>query len=163
MSAILKIRGTITVPVTGGEEARLHSRLTLMMLKPGGPPKLGLQLDARVSKGVADVNARKERARGSMAENIITEEMKVELSGECEGDVWRSISNNEGVSLWYLYSTERQCSEGALLLAGRIAKNAMHMSNTMLNPTEANGAERIDEIEISKAKVKFREQKGIGA
>ena len=122
MSAIWKVRGTITVPVTGGEEARLHSRLTLMMLKPGGPPKLGLQLDARVSKGVADDNARKERARGNMVENIITK-MKVELSGECEGDVRRSVSNNEGTSLWYLYSTERQCSEGALL-AGRIAKNA---------------------------------------
>ena len=62
-----------------------------MMLKPGGPPKLGLQLDARVSKGVADVNARKERARGNMVENIITK-MKVELSGECEVDVRRRIS-----------------------------------------------------------------------
>jgi hypothetical protein len=120
---MLNVRGTITVAVTGGEEARLHSRFPLMMLKPGGPPKLGLQLDPRVSKGVADVNARKERARGNTAENIIMEGTKVELSGECEGDVRRSISNNEGTYVWYLYSTKGQCGERALL-AGKLAKNA---------------------------------------
>ena len=57
------------VPVEGGEEARLHSRLPLMILRPGGPPKLGRQVD-RTSSGLAEANARKERASAIMAEGI---------------------------------------------------------------------------------------------
>jgi hypothetical protein len=87
---IFKVRGTIAVPGAGVEEARLHSWLLLMMLKPGGPPKLGLQAALRASKGEADANARKERARATLAENImIKEKVSVEKSksGECEGEM----------------------------------------------------------------------------
>jgi hypothetical protein len=76
----------MAVPRTGGEEARLHSRLLWTMLKPGGPPKLGLQAALRASKGEADANARKERTRVTLAENIvIRENISEEMSGECEG------------------------------------------------------------------------------
>ena len=51
--------------------ARLHSRLPLMMLKPGGPPKFGRQ-EARASKGVADVNAKKDITRLIMVEAIVS-------------------------------------------------------------------------------------------
>ena len=80
------------------------------MLNPGGPPKLGLQVP-RVTRGVADVNARKERARAMMAEGImIKEEMRVELSGESSGRN-KQIVNNEGTLPWYIYATKWRCYE----------------------------------------------------
>ena len=69
-------RATILVPVPGGADWRPHSLLRplLMMLtlKPGGPPKSGLQLRPRVLRGVADVSARKERVRDIIAERVMT-------------------------------------------------------------------------------------------
>ena len=60
------------VPVGGGEEleARPHSLAPLIMLRPGGPPKLGRQVD-RTSNGLAEVNVRKARASAIMAEGIV--------------------------------------------------------------------------------------------
>lgn len=64
---------TILVPIPGGADWRPHSfpRPLLMMLtlKPGGPPKSGLQR-LRVLRGVADVSARKERVRDITAESM---------------------------------------------------------------------------------------------
>ena len=49
-------------------------------------PKLGLQAALRASKAEADANARKERMRVTLAENIvIRENISEEMSGECEG------------------------------------------------------------------------------
>jgi len=69
---ILAVSLTTPVPTEGGDDARLHSTPPLIMLKPGGPPKLGLQV--RLPKGVAEVNARKEMARAIMAEGIMNRE-----------------------------------------------------------------------------------------
>jgi hypothetical protein len=61
-----------------------------MMLKPGGPPKLGRHVTLRVSNGLADANARKERAKATMAERmVIMEKRAVDISGECKRDTRR--------------------------------------------------------------------------
>jgi hypothetical protein len=57
----------------------------LMILKPGGPPKLGRQATgARLFKGVAEVNARKNRAMTIKVEGIVIKEEDVDVSVECE-------------------------------------------------------------------------------
>lgn len=66
----MKVRGTIAVPEVGGVEARLHSLPPFIILKPGGPPKLGRQV-ARASKGAADVSASKLRAKVIMIDFIM--------------------------------------------------------------------------------------------
>lgn len=60
-----------TATVAAGSPFVTHSTLLalLTILKPGGPPKLGRH--ARRSKGEADVNVRKERARTIVAECIM--------------------------------------------------------------------------------------------
>jgi hypothetical protein len=93
---ISKVRGTIAVPAIGGDEARLHSWLLLIMLKPGGPPKLGRQVGARVSIGAADVNARKERAKAIMTEGIMRyEKREVEFIRWMRRRCWENGMNNE--------------------------------------------------------------------
>ena len=61
----------------------LRPLLTMLTSKPGEPPNSGLQ-ELRVLRGVADVSARKERARDIIAESIMVK--KTNLSGKCEGD-----------------------------------------------------------------------------
>ena len=70
----LKVPATIAVPTVASEEARLHSSLPRLMLKPGEPPKLGSHCRSNVPIGVADVNARKERARAIIAQSIMMKE-----------------------------------------------------------------------------------------
>lgn len=63
---------TSASPATGGEEPRLHSLGNLKILKLA-PPRLGLQVVVlRVSKGLAETNARKEKAvKVVITENIV--------------------------------------------------------------------------------------------
>ena len=80
-SALVKDAGFTTswVPLPGGPDGRPHSLfwplLTMLTSKPGGPPKSGLQV-LRVLRGVADVSARKERARDIIAESIMVKKMR---------------------------------------------------------------------------------------
>jgi len=77
----------------------------MLTLKPGRPPKSGLQ-ELRVLKGVADVSARKERARDIIAESIMVKKTrKLNLSDKCEGDNGGSL--NERSTCRGTYTSQR--------------------------------------------------------
>lgn len=89
----------IWVPILGGD-AWCHSfptaLLKMLTLKPGGPPNAGLQVP-RVFRGVADVSARKERARDIIEESIMTTKTrKLNVSGKCGGDNGGSLNEWPG-------------------------------------------------------------------